>query len=213
MFIFPTPDLKGTPILRGPDIGDPPRNEPMSVALHGCVAIKLGDNITTDHIIPAGERLKYRPNGPKSARFVFENIDPAFAARCLENKSKGIHNIIVAGDSYGQGSSREHAAMCPMYLGVKAVIAKSFERIHRANLINFGILPMVFRNPNDFDGLQPDDGLSAENWRLSVVEGDSIRVRNERSGAMIACICSLSAQQRAIVLAGGLLNHISSTRP
>ena len=210
MFIFPTPDLKGTPILRGPDIGDPPRNEAMSVTLHGCVAIKLGDNITTDHIIPAGERLKYRPNVPKSAGFVFENIDPTFAARCLENKSKGIHNIIVAGDSYGQGSSREHAAMCPMYLGVKAVIAKSFERIHRANLINFGILPMVFRDQNDFDSLQPDDRLFAENWRLSMAEGDAIRVRNERSGAMIECVCSLSAKQRAIILAGGLLNHISS---
>jgi aconitate hydratase len=211
MFIFPNPAMRERQILRGPGIGDPPRSEPMCPGLSGRVMIKLGDNITTDHILPAGERLKYRPNVPKSSEFVFENIDPTFAGRCLDNKGKGIHNIIVAGESYGQGSSREHAAMCPMYLGVKAIIAKSFERIHCSNLINFGILPLVLRDPQDLDGLMPGDGLSAANWRQAVKEGAPILIRSERTRKTIGCTCELSITQRAIVAAGGLLNHLTST--
>jgi aconitate hydratase len=182
----------------------------MAPALAGRVMIKLGDHITTDHITPAGARLKYRSNVPKYAEFVFENVDPSFSRRCLENKAKGVHNVIVAGESYGQGSSREHASMCPMYLGVKAVVAKSFERIHSANLINFGVLPLVLRNPADYDGIRPDDGLSAANWREAVATGEAIVLRNERSGSTIECICELSARQTDVVLAGGLLNFITS---
>lgn len=100
--------------------------------------------------------------------------------------------------------------MCPMYLGVKAVIAKSFERIHTANLVNFGILPLVFRNPADYDGLEQDDSVSAENWRDAVAKGEPLVIRNERSGATIECTCALSEKQTAVVLAGGLLNHITS---
>jgi aconitate hydratase len=172
--------------------------------------IKLGNNITTDHITPAGARLKYRSNVPTYAEFVFEKVDPSFSRRCLENKKIGVHNVIVAGESYGQGSSREHASMCPMYLGVKAVVAKSFERIHTANLVNFGILPLVFRNPADYDGIEPDDGLSAENWREAVAKGEPVVLRNERSGKTIECTCALSAKQTAAMLAGGLLNYITS---
>jgi aconitate hydratase len=210
MFIFPSGQIDDTPVFRGPNIGEPPRSAKMTANLDGRVMIKLGDNITTDHITPAGARLKYRSNVPKYAEFVFENIDPLFSRRCLENKSKGVHNIVVAGASYGQGSSREHASMCPMYLGVKAVIAKSFERIHSANLINFGVLPLVFRHPADYDGIEPDDRLSAADWREAVAQAETIVVRNERSGAAIACTCELSEKQTAIVLAGGLLNHITS---
>jgi aconitate hydratase len=172
--------------------------------------IKLGDNITTDHITPAGARLKYRSNVPRYAEFVFEHVDPSFAGRCLENKSKGIHNLIVAGDSYGQGSSREHASMCPMYLGVKAVIAKSFERIHSANLVNFGILPLAFRNPADFERIEPGDDVTAENWREAIAAGQPVLLHNGRSGARIECACALSEKQTAVLLAGGLLNHITA---
>jgi aconitate hydratase len=210
MFIFPGPGHKDAPVFRGPNIGEPPRSEPMTRSLSGRVMIKLGDNITTDHITPAGARLKYRSNVPRYAEFVFENIDPAFSKRCLENKTKGLHNVIVAGESYGQGSSREHASMCPMYLGVKAVIAKSFERIHSANLVNFGVMPLVFRDPADYDALEQDDALSAENWREAVAQGRPILVRNERTGATIECTCALSEKQTAVMLAGGLLNHITS---
>ena len=210
MFIFPDAGLKDTPVFRGPNIGEPPRSEKMTRDLVGRVMIKLGNNITTDHITPAGARLKYRSNVPTYAEFVFEKVDPSFSRRCLENKKIGVHNVIVAGESYGQGSSREHASMCPMYLGVKAVVAKSFERIHTANLVNFGILPLVFRNPADYDGIEPDDGLSAGNWREAVAKGEPVVLRNERSGKTIECTCTLSEKQTAAILAGGLLNYITS---
>jgi len=210
MFIFPDAGLKKTPVFRGPNIGEPPRSEKMTRDLSGRVMIKLGNNITTDHITPAGARLKYRSNVPKYSEFVFEKVDPSFSRRCLENKKKGVHNVIVAGESYGQGSSREHASMCPMYLGVKAVVARSFERIHTANLVNFGVLPLVFRNPADYDGIEPDDGLGAENWREAVARGEPVLLRNERSGKTIECACALSEKQTAVMLAGGLLNHITS---
>jgi aconitate hydratase len=210
MFIFPGAARPDAPVFRGSNIGEPPRSEKMTRELSGRVMIKLGNNVTTDHITPAGARLKYRSNVPRYAEFVFENIDPTFSKRCLENKTKGIHNVIVAGESYGQGSSREHASMCPMYLGVKAVIAKSFERIHSANLVNFGVLPLAFRDPADYDGLKQDDGLSAENWREAVAQGRPVLVRNDRTGATIECTCALSEKQTAVMLAGGLLNHITS---
>ena len=128
----------------------------------------------------------------------------------MENKKKGIHNIIVAGESYGQGSSREHAAMCPMYLGVKAVAAKSFERIHTANLINFGILPLVFKNPADYDKIEKGDRLASDNWRDAVAAGKPVLLKNERTGETIECTYGLSDAQRATLLAGGLLNKITS---
>jgi len=209
MFIFPTEEMRNTPILRGPNIGEPPRNEMMPPTLSGQVVGKVGDKITTDHILPAGARLKYRSNIPAYAKFVFENVDPTFSERCLENKTMGVHNIIVAGESYGQGSSREHAAMCPMYLGVKAVIAKSFERIHSSNLINFGILPLVFEHPDDYGKLGKGDLLVAENWRERVSAGMPVLIANRTGGGSIECTYSLSEKQKATVLAGGLLNKIT----
>jgi len=154
------PDKKRTiDVLRGPNIGVLPRCPELSDAIHGHVTIKVGDKITTDHIIPAGARMKYRSNIPKYSEFVFENVDATFAKRAMSLRQDGKQNIIVAGLSYGQGSSREHAALCPMYLGVRAVIAKSFERIHAANLINFGILPLTFLNENDYDRIDKEDEL------------------------------------------------------
>ena len=204
MFIKPTAALKKTEVFRGPNIGEPPKNDRMPEALNGEVMIHVGDKITTDHIMPAGARLKYRSNVPKYAQFVFENVDKTFPDRCLKSKS---HNVIVAGDSYGQGSSREHAAMCPMYLGVKAVIAKSFERIHAANLINFGIAPLTFKNPADYANLQKGDKLTCGVWHDAFLKGAPVVIRNERTGADIECVCNLSERQRGILAAGGLLNH------
>ncbi len=207
MFIKPSIELKNTKVFRGPNIGEPPKNDSMPEKLNGSVMIKLGDKITTDHIMPAGARLKYRSNVPKYAQYVFENIDPNFYKKCLENKSAGGHNMIVAGESYGQGSSREHAAMCPMYLGVKAVLAKSFERIHSANLINFGIAPLVFKNPSDIEKIDPADKIVCPEWRKNFEQGNEIKLLNERSGETIEVFCNISQRQRSILLAGGLLNY------
>lgn len=210
MFLLPDDSARDTPIFRGPNIGEPPRSEPMPENLAGEVMIRLGNNVTTDHITPAGSRLKYRSNVPKYSEYVFENLDPTFSRRCLENKRRGVHNIIVAAESYGQGSSREHASMCPMYLGVKAVIAKSFERIHAANLVNFGILPLVFQNPADYEAIEPGDRLTAPDWRRSIAQGAPVTVTNQRTGAAIPCTYDLSERQVAVVLDGGLLNHLTA---
>jgi aconitate hydratase len=205
MFIFPQAEARNTKIFRGPNIGEPPSNGPMPEALKGVVAIKVGGKITTDHIMPAGARLKYRSNVPKYAQYVFEQVDSTFPARCLQNRDKGIHNVIVAGESYGQGSSREHAAMCPMYLGVKTVVAKSFERIHAANLVNFGILPLLFVNPKDHDRIEAGAAVEAPDWRKCLEQGQPIQLRISGQEP-VPCTYNLSGRQRKILLAGGLLN-------
>ncbi|MFW6366656.1 MAG: aconitate hydratase, partial [Spirochaetota bacterium] len=144
------PDTSNREVFRGPNIGDPPYTEALAETITGKVNIKVGDKITTDHIMPAGGRLKFRSNIPAYAQYVFEGVDPEFSARALADKKNNTASVIVAGESYGQGSSREHAAICPMYLGVRVVIARSFERIHSSNLINFGILPLTFATPADY---------------------------------------------------------------
>ncbi|MDQ7772637.1 MAG: aconitate hydratase [Elusimicrobiales bacterium] len=207
MFIKPSAELRKTEVFRGPNIGEPPKNDKMPEKLNGAVMIHVGDKITTDHIMPAGARLKYRSNVPAYAKYVFENVDPEFHKRCQESKAAGFHNVIVAGESYGQGSSREHAAMCPMYLGVKAVVAKSFERIHAANLINFGIAPLTFKNQADYDQIKAGDKLTCGDWRAAFAEGRPVVLKNERTGASIECVCALSERQKAILTAGGLLNQ------
>ena len=206
-FLIKPAAAEKTEIFRGPNIGEPPSNAKMPEQLNGAAMLVVGDKITTDHIMPAGARLKYRSNVPKYAQFVFENVDATFSKRCLESKAAGVHNIIVAGESYGQGSSREHAAMCPMYLGVKAVVAKSFERIHAANLLNFGIAPLTFKDPADYSAIQAGDKLTCADWRSAAAEGRPVLLKNGRTGASIECVCALSARQRAILTAGGLLNH------
>ncbi len=208
MFVFPNPAVETVEIVRGPNIGEPPRNVPLPEAIRGQVAIKVGDKITTDHIMPAGQLLKYRSNVPKYATYVFAPVDMAFAERAAANRDAGVHNIIVAGESYGQGSSREHAALCPMYLGVKAVIAKSIERIHSANLINFGIIPFTFADPADYDRIQPGDELIIPNIRESLWKTTPISVENRTQAVEIPVEIKLSERQIRILLAGGLLNTV-----
>jgi aconitate hydratase len=194
-------------VARGPNIGDPPKGEPLPDVIKGVVAIKVGDKITTDHIMPAGSRLKYRSNIPKYAEFVFEGVDAQFSKKALENRNAGIHNIVVAGSSYGQGSSREHAAICPMFLGVRAVIAKSFERIHAANLINFGILPLTFANEADYDVLNAGNTLEIAGITAALKTGTRLSLIDSTSKKRIALNYSLSNRQREILLAGGMLNY------
>lgn len=201
------PFQSNEPIFRGPNIGHPPKTTPLPDTIKGIVGIKLGDKITTDHIMPAGQRLKYRSNIPEYAKYVFEHVDSTFAHRALQNKDKGLATIIVAGHSYGQGSSREHAAICPAYLGVRMVIAQSFERIHSANLINFGILPLVFVHESDYDSIQLGNDVVMDDCinQVKQVQNDTIVVTiNSRA---VTCKLLASQRQRAIIIAGGLLNY------
>ncbi len=199
-------EATATDILRGPNIGAPPKNEALPEAIRGEVTLKVGDKITTDHIIPAGDRMKYRSNIPRYADFVFETVDPAFSRRAAAIRDRGEHNVIVAGLSYGQGSSREHAAICPMYLGVKAVIAKSFERIHTANLINFGILPLTFRNEKDYDRIDLGDVIEIPNIREILSGNRPLIVRDISKDLEFEAVYDLSDRQKAMILAGGALN-------
>ena len=195
--------VRGAKIVRGPNIATVPKGEPLAKDLKGVAAIKVGDKITTDHIMPAGARLKFRSNIPEYAKFVFEPCDPKFHDKCLANREKGLANVIVAGESYGQGSSREHAALCPMYLGVKAVIAKSIERIHRANLINFGIVPFTFADPKDYGKIEAGDAIELNGVRAAV-EGDGTLKVNTKRGPVIVRT-ALSEREKHLILCGGLL--------
>lgn len=193
-------------IKRGPNIGEPPVNGPMPEEIRGVVTIKVGDLVTTDHIMPAGARLKYRSNVPKYSEFVFEPLDGEFSARASALRDRGLHNVIVAGQSYGQGSSREHAALCPMYLGVKAVVAKSIERIHAANLVNFGIVPFSFVRESDYDILSSGDEIRIRGMRALLEQGNET-VLALSGDKEIKLKMSLSRRQRDILLAGGLLPY------
>ena len=195
--------VRGAEIVRGPNIAPVPKGEPLPDTLKAICAIKVGDKITTDHIMPAGARLKFRSNIPAYAKFVFEPCDATFHDRCLENQKKGFANVIVAGESYGQGSSREHAALCPMYLGVKAVLAKSIERIHRANLINFGIVPFLFDDPAAYDAISTGDDLSFPAVRAAVAGDGRATVKSDKRTFTVTA--TLSAREKQIILAGGLL--------
>ncbi len=192
-------------VLRGPNIGEPPRTDPPIDELHCIVGLKAGDAVTTDHIMPAGARLKYRSNIPKYAEFVFENVDPEFASRSLANKKNGNFTAIVAGLSYGQGSSREHAAICPMYLGVRLVIARSFERIHSDNLINFGIIPLTFINSEDYERININDHLAISGLLSLILDAEDVPVSLDGDSIMLRL--SVSHRQRAILREGGLLNY------
>jgi aconitate hydratase len=202
--VIPPAD-KPVEIFRGPNIGEPPYTDPLMDEIRGVVGLKVGDKITTDHIMPAGQRLKYRSNIPQYANYVFEGVDPAFAGRALENRKKGIYSAIIGGMSYGQGSSREHAAICPMYLGVRLVMVKSFERIHSANLVNFGIVPLVFVNESDYEKVNQGDEFIAHDMKRLVAESDIVPV--EIGGKTIEFRLFASDRQREILLEGGLLNY------
>jgi len=210
MIISPSDTPEQIQIYRGPNIGEPPSNPPMPANISGVVTIKVGDKITTDHIIPAGSRMKYRSNVPKYSEFVFEIVDDTFYKRAVEYRDKGKHNIIVGGLSYGQGSSREHAALCPMFLGVKVVIAKSFERIHSANLINFGIIPLMFKTESDYDAIESGDEIQIPNIRKVLSKNEPLIVKNLTKGKDFEVNYELSERQRNILLAGGMLSYIKN---
>ena len=216
MLVFPPENGSSVEVVRGPNIGDPPASLPLSESIVGFCTLKAGDKITTDHIMPAGSRLKYRSNIPAYARYTFEGVDPTFHDRAMENKRKNMANIVVAGVSYGPGSSREHAAICPMYLGVAVVLAKSFERIHQANLCNFGILPVEFVDEADYDKIGEGDELellhvhsALENCKNSQT---SLVVANLTNGERIPVVARITERQASLLLAGGLLNFTRQTK-
>ncbi len=207
MFIFPKDADRNIEVVRGPNIGTPPVNDKMPEQIKGTVGIKVGDKITTDHIMPAGARLKYRSNVPKYSEYVFEPIDPSFSKRAMENKKKGLHTVIVAGESYGQGSSREHAALCPMYLGVKAIIAKSVERIHAANLVNFGIISLSFKNMADFDKIEQGDEIEIPDIKKKLRNNGPVTLVDKTRNLEIPLEYNLSQRQKDILYEGGLLSY------
>ncbi len=204
------PKFEGVEVFRGPNIGEPPRTDALMDRIRGEVGLKVGDKITTDHIMPAGQRLKYRSNVPEYSKYVFENVDGDFSSRALELKKQGLYTLIVGGESYGQGSSREHAAICPMYLGVRIVIAKSFERIHSSNLVNFGIIPLVFENPGDYDRMSQGETFYAEGLRDAIARDDSLEIQVGDEKFKLAL--SISQRQREILLKGGLLNYTAEKK-
>ena len=195
-------EAKDAPVLRGPNIQPFPKGRPVPDEIGASLVLKVGDNITTDHIMPAGAKvLPYRSNIPKMSEFCFEVCDPGFPARA---KAAG-SGIILGGSNYGQGSSREHAALVPMYLGIRAVVVKSFARIHVANLINAGILPLTFENEADYDRFAQGDRLTISDIHAGMDSG-FVTMKNE-AGEFARLRCALTARQKAILLAGGLLEY------
>jgi aconitate hydratase len=171
------PGDSAEPIFRGPNIGEPVKKPPLPGTLRVRVAAKVGDKITTDHILPSGPVGKYRSNVAKSSEYLFRDVDPRFLGRCRDHRAEGIGSAIVAGLSYGQGSSREHAALCPMYVGVRLVVAKGIERIHMANLANFGVLPLMFEDGKDYDRLENSDELLVADTK-GLLQSPVVRIRN-----------------------------------
>ena len=203
-FIFPTDELRRTEIVRGPNIRPFPEFERLPENLAAEVAIKVGDNISTDGIMPAGSKvLPLRSNIEAISEFVFNLVDPEFVARI-----KAMRNaVVIGGDNYGQGSSREHAALAPRFLGVRAKIVKSFARIHKANLCNFGILPLIFKNPDDYDAINTGDPVAFPEIRRRLVKGDA-EIPAVVGGRRIITLLQVSDRERQHLLAGGTLNFV-----
>ena len=197
-------EAKNVEILRGPNIKPFPVNTPLAETIEAGVTLKVGDNITTDHIMPAGSKiLPLRSNIPAISEYCFTVCDETFPKRAKEAGK----TIIVGGSNYGQGSSREHAALAPLYLGVKAIICKSFARIHRQNLINNGILPLCFVDEADYDKISQGDNLEISDIRKIIETDGKIIVKNKNAGYSFEVTCDLSERGRAMMLAGGLLNY------
>jgi aconitate hydratase len=204
MIIPPSEKPEEVTIIRGPNIKPLPQKGPLPDILKGDVLIKVGDNITTDHIMPAGAKvLPLRSNIPAISEFVFEKVDKEFVKRA---KEKG-GGFLIGGINYGQGSSREHAALAPMYLGVKAVIAKSFARIHRANLVNFGILPLTFENEDDYDSIDQGDSIELPDIRNRLKSAGKIVINNLTKNKEIKVKHTLTPREIDILCVGGLLNY------
>ena len=194
---------KTAEVLRGPNIKEFPKSKPFADSLNAELVLKVGDNITTDHIMPAGAKiLPYRSNIPFLSQFCFQVCDTTFAERA---KAAG-DGVIIGGSNYGQGSSREHAALVPMYLGIRCVIAKSFARIHVANLINAGILPLTFANPDDYDSLTQGSKLAFQNLKEGIATG-KVMMTDKTTGKEMILTCDFTKRQQEILLCGGLLNY------
>lgn len=197
-------DAKDVEILRGPNIKPFPKAEPIGDTIVAKAVLKVGDNITTDHIMPAGAKiLPYRSNIPHLSNFCFTACDEQFPENCRK-EGKG---IIIGGENYGQGSSREHAALVPLYLGIKAVVAKSFARIHVANLINAGILPLTFKNAEDYDKISQFNELEFNDIKNNIINDKPVILKNKTTGEIYEVIPQLSSRTKDIILAGGLLNY------
>ncbi|MBZ0155057.1 MAG: aconitate hydratase [Alphaproteobacteria bacterium] len=211
LLIPPIADSRGVEVVKGPNIKDVPVKEPLRNEIEAEVLLKTGDNITTDDIMPAGSKvLPFRSNIPAISEFVFENIDKTFTRRAQEAKVRG-GGIIIGGENYGQGSSREHAAIAPMYLGLQAVIVKSFARIHRANLINFGILPLVFTSGADYGRVEQGDRLALRNVVVAVREGRNLTVENLTKGYTFEVAVTLNDRERELIVKGGLLPYTKNS--
>ena len=212
LLIPPKADTSNVVIVKGPNIKEVPVKAPLSSDIKAEVLLKLGNNITTDDIMPAGSKvLPFRSNIPAISEFVFENIDNTFSRRANEAREKG-GAIIVGGENYGQGSSREHAAIAPMYLGIQAVIVKSFARIHRANLINFGILPLLFKSEQDYDRIQQGDVLEVKDAVSAVKGSQTFTVVNQTKEYIFDVTANLNLREKELILKGGLLSHTRGSK-
>lgn len=201
-------DMDSVEVLRGPNIKPFPVSEPLAEAIDAKCSLKVGDNITTDHIMPAGAKiLPLRSNIPAISRFCFAVCDESFPERA-EKMGK---SVIIGGSNYGQGSSREHAALAPLYLGVKAVIVKSFARIHMANLINAGILPLTFENETDYDRIDADDEIVIKSVKEQIYSGGVIKAENVTKGFEFGVVLTASDRQKDMLAAGGLLNYTKNS--
>lgn len=202
-------EAKDVEVVYGPNIKKVPVGVRLPDSIKTTVLLKVGDNITTDHIMPAGDKiLPYRSNVPYMSQFCFGVCDETFPQRAKEAGS----GIITAGSNYGQGSSREHAALAPLYLGIKAVVAVSFARMHRSNLINSGILPLTFVNAGDYAKLSRDDQIELPDIRAAVSGHGDIVLRDLTTGESIPLCGGFSDRETALLLAGGMLNYIAESR-
>ncbi len=200
--LYPPADSSGVEVIMGPNIRPFPQFGALEETLEGTVVLKVGDNITTDHIMPAGSKiLPLRSNIEAISEFVFTNVDETFAGRCKEAGN----GVVVGGDNYGQGSSREHAAIAPRYLGIRAKIVKEFARIHKANLVNFGILPLTFVNPEDYDRVNQGDKVRMEGIRTLLDQGKT-EFTVEIGLRQVPVRIDITDRQRTMLLAGGLVN-------
>lgn len=208
MIVPPPADGSGVQIVKGPNIKPMPINEPLPDRVEAEAVIRLLDDVTTDDIVPAGTTLSnMRSNVPALSEHLFERVDTGFVGRIKDARKNGRYGIIVAGENYGQGSSREHAALCPMSLGVKAVLVKSLARIHKDNLINYGVLPLLFEDKSDYDKIEQGDLLEADSLREQL-KARRIVLRNRTKGTEIPALLELSDRETIILLAGGKLTYV-----
>ncbi len=207
MLVPPSKDSSEVKLEKGPNVKPLPEFTPLPDSFDSPVLLKVGDDISTDEIMPAGSKvLPYRSNIPEISKFVYYQVDETYYDRAMEHQQNG--SVIVGGENYGQGSSREHAAIAPRYLGVRAVLAKSFARIHWQNLVNFGILPLTFADPDDFDSIKQGDVLSFDNIRTGIQESKTIQVKNSTRNTSFKVQHSMTGRQVEMILEGSLINMI-----